>query len=43
MASKSDVSLLFLTDIYPTAWHGNELGKVGEGDTVGIWGAGPGA
>jgi hypothetical protein len=33
---------LFLTDILPTAWHGTELSEVGKGDTVAIWGAGPG-
>lgn len=38
----SDEQVLFLSDIYPTAWHANELGQVGEGDKVAIWGAGPG-
>lgn len=38
----SDEVVLFLSDIYPTAWHANELGEVGKGDKVAIWGAGPG-
>jgi hypothetical protein len=33
---------LYLTDILPTAWHGTELGEVGPGDIVAIWGLGPG-
>lgn len=33
---------LFLTDILPTAWHGTELAEVGKGDTVAVWGVGPG-
>ncbi len=36
------LQVCFLSDIFPTAWHGTELGDVGEGDTVGIWGCGPG-
>eukprot|EP00897_Mesotaenium_endlicherianum_P008671 jgi/Mesen1/7832/ME000417S07141 len=36
-----DTRVLFLSDILPTAWHANELGMVGEGDNVAIWGAGP--
>ena len=36
------VQVCFLSDIFPTAWHGTELGDVSEGDTVGIWGCGPG-
>jgi threonine dehydrogenase-like Zn-dependent dehydrogenase len=36
-----DEKVLFLSDILPTAWHGNELAGVGEGDVVAIWGAGP--
>ncbi|KAH7277137.1 hypothetical protein KP509_39G035700 [Ceratopteris richardii] len=36
-----DEKLLFLSDILPTAWHANELGEVGPGDNVAIWGAGP--
>lgn len=38
----SDEQVLFLSDIYPTAWHANELGQVADGDKVAIWGAGPG-
>ena len=37
-----DNQAVLLSDILPTAWHGNELGGVGEGDNVAIWGAGPG-
>ena len=37
-----DEKVLFLSDILCTAWHGTELGKVGKGDTVAIWGQGPG-
>lgn len=33
-------SLLGLADVPPTAWHGNELAEVGEGDVVGVWGCG---
>jgi hypothetical protein len=33
---------LYLTDILPTAWHGTELSEVGKGDTVAVWGVGPG-
>lgn len=33
-------SLLALADVTPTAWHGNELAEVGEGDVVGVWGCG---
>jgi threonine dehydrogenase-like Zn-dependent dehydrogenase len=40
---KRDEVYIFLSDILPTAWHANELGQVGEGDRVAIWGAGPGA
>lgn len=38
----SDDKVILLSDILPTAWHACELGQVGEGDTVAIWGAGPG-
>lgn len=31
-----------LGDLLPTAWHATELGDVGEGDNVAVWGAGPG-
>lgn len=41
-AGMTDNQVLFLTDILPTAWHANELGEVGPGDVVAIWGAGPG-
>ncbi len=37
-----DEHSIFLSDILPTAWHANELGHVGQGDNVAIWGAGPG-
>ncbi|EIE21552.1 GroES-like protein [Coccomyxa subellipsoidea C-169] len=37
----SDSKVLLLSDILPTAWHANELGGVGKGDRVAIWGAGP--
>ncbi|KAG6542235.1 hypothetical protein Mapa_016363 [Marchantia paleacea] len=37
----SDEKVVLLSDILPTAWHANELGEVGEGDVVAIWGAGP--
>ncbi len=37
-----DSKVLLLSDILPTAWHANELGGVGKGDRVAIWGAGPG-
>lgn len=33
--------LVGLADVTPTAWHGNELAEVGEGDVVGVWGCGP--
>lgn len=33
--------VILLSDILPTAWHANELGEVGKGDNVAIWGAGP--
>jgi threonine dehydrogenase-like Zn-dependent dehydrogenase len=36
-----DEKVLFLSDILPTAWHGCELAKVGQGDVVAIWGSGP--
>ncbi|KAG0554785.1 hypothetical protein KC19_12G118700 [Ceratodon purpureus] len=37
----SDEKVIFLSDILPTGWHANELARVGEGDNVAIWGAGP--
>lgn len=33
--------VLFLSDVYATAWHANELGHVKPGDTVAVWGLGP--
>jgi len=33
--------LVGLADVTPTAWHGNELAEVREGDVVGVWGCGP--
>jgi len=36
-----DQKVLFLSDIFPTGWHGTELCQVQEGDTVAIWGSGP--
>ena len=38
----TDMQVILLSDILPTAWHANEMGQVGKGDTVAIWGAGPG-
>ena len=40
-AELPDDKVLFLSDILPTAWHGNELAQVNAGDVVAIWGAGP--
>jgi threonine dehydrogenase-like Zn-dependent dehydrogenase len=39
--SVKDEAAIFLSDVFCTAWHGLELGEVGEGKTVAIWGAGP--
>jgi threonine dehydrogenase-like Zn-dependent dehydrogenase len=36
-----DDKYILLSDILPTAWNANEMGDVGEGDCVAIWGAGP--
>ncbi|MEW5298738.1 MAG: hypothetical protein WDW36_001824 [Sanguina aurantia] len=36
-----DLKVLLLSDILPTAWHGNECAEVAAGDNVAIWGAGP--
>ncbi|GLC33166.1 hypothetical protein PLESTB_000363500 [Pleodorina starrii] len=36
-----DNKVLFLSDIMSTAWFATELGEVGPGKTVAIWGAGP--
>ena len=41
-ASLPDDKVLFLSDIFATAWHANVLGEVSDGDKVAIWGAGPG-
>jgi hypothetical protein len=41
-ADAPDDKYVFLSDILPTAWNANEMGDVGEGDCVAIWGAGPG-
>lgn len=38
----SDNKALFLSDILATAWFAVDLAKVSDGDTVAIWGAGPG-
>lgn len=37
-----DLDAVLLTDILPTGWHATEMGEVGPGDVVAIWGAGPG-
>jgi len=37
----TDEQVLFLSDIACTSWHGNEFGKVKEGDVVAVWGCGP--
>ncbi len=37
-----DKKVVLLSDVLPTAWHATELGGVGKGDRVAIWGAGPG-
>jgi threonine dehydrogenase-like Zn-dependent dehydrogenase len=36
-----DEKLLYLSDVYPTAWHGVELGKVDSNSEVAVWGLGP--
>jgi threonine dehydrogenase-like Zn-dependent dehydrogenase len=38
----SDEQVLFLTDIFPTGYMGAELCDITEGDTIAVWGAGPG-
>ncbi|XP_024400198.1 uncharacterized protein [Physcomitrium patens] len=40
-AELDDEHVILLSDILPTAWHANELGRVGKGDNVAIWGCGP--
>jgi len=39
--SKLQEKLLLLADVACTGWHACELGEVGNGDVVGIWGCGP--
>jgi len=39
--SVPDEKALYLSDVVPTAYHATEMGKVGKGDTVAIWGLGP--
>ncbi|HEX6930019.1 MAG TPA: zinc-dependent alcohol dehydrogenase [Gammaproteobacteria bacterium] len=39
--SLSDDQALFLTDILPTGWAGNDWANAGEGDTVAVFGCGP--
>ncbi len=36
-----DEQVLFLSDIFPTAWQAAENCQIQKGDTVAIWGAGP--
>ena len=36
-----DEKVLFLSDIFPTAWQAAEQGNIQPGDTVAVWGAGP--
>ncbi|PSC68261.1 Sorbitol dehydrogenase [Micractinium conductrix] len=40
-ANLTDEQVILLSDILPTAWHGCEMGEVGRGDRVAIWGSGP--
>jgi len=40
-SSVSDDKAVFLSDVCCTGWHANELGEVGKGDIVAVWGAGP--
>eukprot|EP01087_Luapelamoeba_hula_P005238 TRINITY_DN15312_c0_g1_i1.p1 TRINITY_DN15312_c0_g1~~TRINITY_DN15312_c0_g1_i1.p1 ORF type:complete len:430 (-),score=78.90 TRINITY_DN15312_c0_g1_i1:255-1361(-) len=37
----SDEQLLMLSDVIPTGWNACEMGKVGKGDIVAVWGCGP--
>jgi len=39
--SISNDKAVLMTDVIPTAYHGATLGRVREGDLVGIWGLGP--
>ncbi|GAA4224037.1 threonine dehydrogenase-like Zn-dependent dehydrogenase [Streptosporangium album] len=36
-----DEKVLFLSDIFPTAWMGAEMCDIKPGDTIAVWGAGP--
>lgn len=36
-----DEKLLFLSDVYCSAWHACELGHVVQGVKLGVWGCGP--
>ena len=40
-ATHDDLDVLLLSDVLSTAWHACEMGEVGRGDVVAIWGAGP--
>jgi threonine dehydrogenase-like Zn-dependent dehydrogenase len=40
-AGVTDEQALYLSDVVPTAYHATEMGEVGKGDTVAIWGLGP--
>jgi S-(hydroxymethyl)glutathione dehydrogenase/alcohol dehydrogenase len=37
----SDEQILFLTDIFPTGWAAADWARVGQGDTVAVFGCGP--
>lgn len=37
----ADENVLWLSDVYPTSYHAVYGTKVGKGDIVGVWGAGP--
>lgn len=39
--SVPDEKAIFLSDVLCTGWHANELGEIGEGQTVAVWGCGP--
>ncbi|MEV4754903.1 zinc-dependent alcohol dehydrogenase [Micromonospora sp. NPDC049559] len=36
-----DEKVLFLSDIFPTAWMGAEMCEIRGGETIAVWGAGP--
>jgi glutathione-independent formaldehyde dehydrogenase len=40
-SAEKENDYVMLADIWPTAWHANELADVRVGDSVAIWGAGP--